>query len=237
LKASGNLFDVLLPFLARHFGREPECHNSSDHGNFLPLMSIAARCAILRGHGVLHCVCLLLTQSGHCVALRSDCRAVGCPVLSVRAEDETGEFIAFFGSAAVAAHCSCRACHKTSAHRLDYSRFAPGRIHWRNLMGQLEPTTQAFIDCLAGATPIYTLSPEAARNVLAGAQKSVSVTLAPARSEDRTLNVGPKGRTDIRVYRPEKAKATLPVVIYTHGGGWVLGDRETHDRLVRELTV
>jgi len=27
------------------------------------------------------------------------------------------------------------------------------------------------------------------------------------------------------------------VVIYTHGGGRVLGDRETHDRLVRELTV
>src|SRR6266536_3154941 len=104
-------------------------------------------------------------------------------------------------------------------------------------MNQLEPTTQAFIDSLVGAPPIYTLSPEAARNVLTGAQKSVSVTLAPARSEDRILNVGPKGRTEIRVYRPESAKGPLPVVIYTHGGGWVLGDRETHDRLVRELTI
>jgi acetyl esterase len=104
-------------------------------------------------------------------------------------------------------------------------------------MGQLEPTTQAFIDSLAGAAPIYTLSPEAARNVLAGAQKSVSVKLAPARSEDRVLNVGPKGRTDIRIYRPESTKGPLPAVIYTHGGGWVLGDRETHDRLVRELTT
>jgi acetyl esterase/lipase len=104
-------------------------------------------------------------------------------------------------------------------------------------MSQLEPTTRAFIDSLAGATPIFTLSPEAARNVLAGAQKSVSVTLAPTRSDDRILNVGPKGRTDIRIYRPENATGTLPVVIYTHGGGWVLGDRETHDRLVRELTL
>src|SRR5215472_16948739 len=101
----------------------------------------------------------------------------------------------------------------------------------------LEPATQVFIDSLAGGTPIYTLSPEAARNVLAGAQKSVSVKLAPASSEDRILNVGPKGRTNIRVYLPENAKGPLPVVIYTHGGGWVLGDRETHDRLVRELTV
>jgi len=104
-------------------------------------------------------------------------------------------------------------------------------------MSQLEPTTQAFIDSLAGAKPLYTLTPVAARDVLAGAQKSVSVALAPARSDDRVLNVGPKGRTNIRIYRPENAKGTLPVVIYTHGGGWVLGDRETHDRLVRELTV
>ena len=104
-------------------------------------------------------------------------------------------------------------------------------------MSQLEPATQAFIDSLAGATPIYTLSPEAARDVLAGAQKSVPVKLAPARGDDRVLNVGPKGRTDVRIYRPEGAKGLLPVVIYTHGGGWVLGDRETHDRLVRELTI
>ena len=107
----------------------------------------------------------------------------------------------------------------------------------RSVAGSLEPTTQAFVDSLAGGKPIYTLSPEAARDVLAGAQKSVSVTLAPASAEDRVLSVGPKGRTNIRVYRPENAKGTLSVVIYTHGGGWVLGDRETHDRLVRELAV
>lgn len=104
-------------------------------------------------------------------------------------------------------------------------------------MSQLEPVTQAFIDGLFGAAPIYTLSPGVARDVLAGVQKSASVKLAPARSEDRILNVGPKGRTDIRIYRPESAKGRLPVVIYTHGGGWVLGDRETHDRLIRELTI
>jgi acetyl esterase len=101
----------------------------------------------------------------------------------------------------------------------------------------LEPVTQAFIDSLAGGPPLYTLSPESARDVLAGAQKSVPVTLAPARGEDRVLNVGPKGHTNIRIYRPDNATGVLPAVIYIHGGGWVLGDRETHDRLVRELTV
>lgn len=101
----------------------------------------------------------------------------------------------------------------------------------------LEPDTQAFIDTLAGAKPIYTLPVADARNVLAGAQKSVAVKLAPATIQDRVLNVGPTGRTSIRVYRPVGARGALPVVIYTHGGGWVLGDKDTHERFVRELTV
>jgi hypothetical protein len=60
----------------------------------------------------------------------------------------------------------------------------------RAVAGRLDPATQPFIDSLVGGKPIYTLSPEAARDVLAGAQKSVSVTLAPASSEDRVLDVG-----------------------------------------------
>lgn len=101
----------------------------------------------------------------------------------------------------------------------------------------LEPATQTFIDSLAGGQPIYTLSPEAARDVLSGAQKSVAVTLAPADVQDRVLNIGPTGSTNVRIYRPRGVTGALPVVIYTHGGGWVLGDADTHDRLVRELAV
>ncbi|MEG6507433.1 alpha/beta hydrolase [Methyloligella sp. 2.7D] len=102
---------------------------------------------------------------------------------------------------------------------------------------RLEPQTRKFIDSLAGATPIYTLSPEEARGVLAGAQKSVEVTLAPADVEDRTLDIGPTGKTKIRIYRPQGVQAARPAVIYAHGGGWILGDVETHERLVRELTA
>ena len=102
---------------------------------------------------------------------------------------------------------------------------------------ELEPTTQAFIDSLAGGKPIYTLPVPAARDVLEGAQKSVTVALAPARFEDRVLPVGPSGKTSVRIYRPEGATGALPVVIYSHGGGWVLGSKTTHDRLVRELSV
>lgn len=100
----------------------------------------------------------------------------------------------------------------------------------------LEPTTQKFIDSLAGSTPIYKLTPDGARKVLHDAQ-SGPVTLSPASIEDRTLPVGPKGETRIRIIRPENAAGTLPVIVYFHGAGWVMGDTTTHDRLVRELAV
>ena len=101
----------------------------------------------------------------------------------------------------------------------------------------LEPTTQAFIDGLAGATPISTLSVEEARTVLAGAAKSPGVRIPDATIKDLALPVGPAGMTNVRVIRPVGADGALPAIIYMHGGGWVLGDRETHDRLVRELAV
>lgn len=100
----------------------------------------------------------------------------------------------------------------------------------------LEPITQTFIDGLAGATPIYTLTPADARNVLLGAQ-SGPVDAPAVTIEDRMLPVGPTGETRIRVLRPEGAQGALPVIVYFHGAGWVMGDTQTHDRLVRELAV
>ncbi|WP_413709962.1 alpha/beta hydrolase [Rhizobium sp. Rhizsp82] len=98
----------------------------------------------------------------------------------------------------------------------------------------LEPTTQKLIDALAGSKPIYTLSPADARNVLAGAQKGDVKKLA-AQEENLTIKAGPTGEIKLRIVRPVHAKGTLPVVMYFHGGGWVLGDADTHDRLVREI--
>lgn len=102
----------------------------------------------------------------------------------------------------------------------------------------LEPATQTFIDSLAaaGSPPIYTLTPIAARAVLAGAQ-AVPVAKPPASIQDTTFPVGPTGSVRIRIVRPEGATGILPVVMHFHGGGWILGDRNTHDRLTRELAV
>lgn len=101
----------------------------------------------------------------------------------------------------------------------------------------LEPVTETFVNSVANAPPIYTLNPDAARAVLSDAQKAANVDLPRVFSEDRVLNVGPAGRTAIRVVRPSNGRGRLPVVIYVHGGGWVLGDKDTHDRLVREIAV
>jgi acetyl esterase len=99
----------------------------------------------------------------------------------------------------------------------------------------LEPSTQAFIDSLSGP-PIYTLAPESARAVLVSAQRA-PVEKSPATVEDSTFPVGPTGSVRIRIVRPQPANGLLPVVFHLHGGGWILGDRYTHDRMTRELAV
>ncbi|WP_322068198.1 alpha/beta hydrolase [Paraburkholderia bannensis] len=101
----------------------------------------------------------------------------------------------------------------------------------------LEQGTRGFVDALSakGGPPIYTLSPTDARNVLLGAQ-SAPVAKLPARVEDRTFPVGPTGDVKVHIVKPAKKSAgLLPVVMYFHGGGWVLGDAATHDRLIREI--
>ena len=102
----------------------------------------------------------------------------------------------------------------------------------------LEPQTQAFIDSLtaAGGPPLYDLTPDAARAVLAGAQEA-PVEKPAATIEDTVFPVGPTGSVKIRIVRPPNAKGNLPVVFHIHGGGWILGDKNTHDRLTRELAV
>lgn len=100
----------------------------------------------------------------------------------------------------------------------------------------LDPSVQKFVDGLAGGKPIYEFSPLDARKVLVGLQ-SVPEVLPAVEMEDRTLPVGPKGSTKIRVIRPKDATGTLPVIVYFHGAGWVMGDTQTHDRLVRELSI
>lgn len=102
----------------------------------------------------------------------------------------------------------------------------------------VEHTTQGFLEALAasGGKPLETLTPKDARAVLSGAQAGVKVDLSGIRVERRTIQADGQP-LEIRVVRPEGAKGELPVFMFFHGGGWVLGDYPTHERLIRDLVV
>ncbi|AVB21405.1 MULTISPECIES: alpha/beta hydrolase [Pseudomonas syringae group] len=102
----------------------------------------------------------------------------------------------------------------------------------------IEHNTQAFLDALNSGTgkPIEQLSPKDARAVLVGAQEGVKLTLPKADVSEKTIKVDGQS-ISLNIVRPAGVKGTLPVFMFFHGGGWVLGDFQTHERLVRDLVV
>ena len=100
----------------------------------------------------------------------------------------------------------------------------------------IEHNTQAFLDALnsSGGKPIEQLSPKDARAVLAGAQAGVKLSLPKAEVSEKTISVDGQ-EIKLTIVRPLGVIGTLPVFMYFHGGGWVLGDYPTHERLVRDL--
>ncbi|BEL08853.1 alpha/beta hydrolase [Actinoplanes sichuanensis] len=101
----------------------------------------------------------------------------------------------------------------------------------------LEPAAQAFVEATANPPYLFDLGPEEGRKAVESVQDGTGVETPAADVEDLTFTGGPTGEVKVRVLRPAGATGPLPVLIYTHGAGWVFGDANTHDRLVRELTV
>jgi acetyl esterase len=99
----------------------------------------------------------------------------------------------------------------------------------------LEPASQAFVDATSTPPFIYELTPAEARKVLDDVQAE-PIDKLPV--EERWITLPAEvGEVRVRIVRPPDAEETLPVILYMHGGGWVLGNADTHDRLVRELAV
>ncbi|PWK83545.1 acetyl esterase/lipase [Lentzea atacamensis] len=99
----------------------------------------------------------------------------------------------------------------------------------------LEPAAQDFADATAKPPFLYELGPERARKVLDDVQ-SGPIDLLPV--DEKWITVPAEvGDVRVRIVKPAGADGPLPVVLYVHGGGWVLGNAGTHDRLVRELAV
>lgn len=98
--------------------------------------------------------------------------------------------------------------------------------------------TQAFLQKLeaGGGKPIEQLTPTEARKVLAGAQSGVKLTLPKADVSEKTIKTD-GGNIKLTIVRPAGVTRVLPAFMYFHGGGWVLGDFPTHERMVRDLVV
>ena len=100
----------------------------------------------------------------------------------------------------------------------------------------LEPAAQELADATSQPPFLYELGPDRARKVLDDIQATTPVALPDVHEKWITVPAE-AGDVAVRIVRPPKASGPLPVILYVHGGGWVLGNAGTHDRLVRELAV
>jgi acetyl esterase len=99
----------------------------------------------------------------------------------------------------------------------------------------LEAAAQKFADATSQPPFLYELGPDGARKVLDDVQAAPIAKLEVA---DKWITVpADVGDVRVRILKPVDAIGMLPTVLYMHGGGWVLGNAGTHDRLVRELAV
>lgn len=86
------------------------------------------------------------------------------------------------------------------------------------------------------APPIEALTPEDARQVLTKAQQSVAADYAGIQESEHMITVL-GAPLKIYIVKPTGVASNAPGFLYIHGGGWVLGDYQTHRRIVRDLVV
>jgi acetyl esterase/lipase len=100
---------------------------------------------------------------------------------------------------------------------------------------KLEKSARDLTEALAKAPPLTQLSLDDARKAVEAAQSAPT----PMPDVDESWRSIPSdfGPVRVRLVRPRGASGPLPVVVYLHGGGWIIGSSVTHDLLVRRLSV
>ncbi|WP_116999482.1 alpha/beta hydrolase [Desertimonas flava] len=99
----------------------------------------------------------------------------------------------------------------------------------------LEPAAQELADATSQPPLLYELGVEGARKVLDDLQ--AAPIHKPAVDDVWITVAADVGDVEVRIVKPAGATGPLPVILYVHGGGWILGNAGTHDRLVCELAV
>ena len=101
----------------------------------------------------------------------------------------------------------------------------------------LDPQAQALLKLMIerGIPPTHTLSPQEARRFYLE-RRFVTQPTPRAVAEVIDLSApGAIGPIPLRLYRPAGVPRPSPTLVYYHGGGWTIGDLDTHDTLCREL--
>jgi acetyl esterase len=108
-------------------------------------------------------------------------------------------------------------------------------------MSALDPQAQAVIDLVvkSGRPAYHTLSPKDARQLFRETRPASTPVPPEIGSVRNVVTDGGPAAIPLRVYRPAGVadSTRLPAYVYFHGGGWVIGDLETHDVLCRQLTA
>nr|WP_296072151.1 alpha/beta hydrolase [uncultured Actinoplanes sp.] len=99
----------------------------------------------------------------------------------------------------------------------------------------LEPAAREIADATSKPPFLYELGPQGARKVLDDIQ---AAPIDQPDVDEKWITVPAEvNDVPVRIVRPLGSTEALPVILYVHGGGWVIGNAGTHDRLVRELAV
>ncbi len=102
----------------------------------------------------------------------------------------------------------------------------------------LTTKTEDFISMLENkdAKPLYKMTPEQARQFLDNLQKETQKDI-PADVKDTQIFTENKNSIALRIIRPANNNEKLPAIIYLHGGGWVMGGKESFDMLIKQLAI
>jgi acetyl esterase/lipase len=103
----------------------------------------------------------------------------------------------------------------------------------QSVLARLNPEYRAYIERsrVAGGEPLTSMSVEDARTLMRDMQNA-DVSGCPVTIERHAV-----GDFSVEIIRPSGYTSPLPVILYLHGGGWVLGDAHTHARMARDIVA
>src|SRR6516225_10661376 len=101
----------------------------------------------------------------------------------------------------------------------------------------LDPDAERLLEMIraSGRPAIQSLSPQEAREVYRASRKALTPDPPDVAQVDDLVAPGPGGAIPLRMYRGLGSSGKLPVLVFFHGGGFCIGDLDTHDYVCRYI--